>query len=446
MLELAVNKKDTLIRALAALYLAILAVITCFMLEWMFKLPTIKYHDYAKYYAAAKIVTSNQSHRIYDLDYQNEVWQDLSHESKTGRKVTLEISPIWPPFLVPFGNLPILNAYWLWQACWISCGVIGIFSVLRSVHGSTPIWTNVYRTFILVIATLACLPEARGMVLGQPCWLILGFVAGFCAAFIAKRDIAAGIMLAISTLKFQYSPFLGIAALASRRWKMIIVAAVVFFALSVSSASIIGADTFIHGPLTLLQWDSNKDLEIDINPQSMVNFRGILSTLLSPEIAMKSSFFLMLTGLLLTLKVWLDAIRIGSKTIPWALSFTVAAFLLFSAHVHMYECVVLVVLPALTFPTFDPVKLLATKDWRMRAWIWLLVSYPILLWFVFLLDVKLFHIVVNGSNLSVLTVFALNLINVVLLLLAAANLYGMKDKTASEIAGASEDLLPTPNQ
>jgi hypothetical protein len=265
------------------------------------------------------------------------------------------------------------------------------------------------------------------MVLGQPCWLILGFVAGFCAAFIAKRDIAAGIMLAISTLKFQYSPFLGVAALASRRWKLIIVAAIVFFALSVSSASVIGADAFIHGPLTLLQWDSNKDLEIDINPQSMVNFRGILSTLLSPEIAMKSSIFLMITGLLLTLKIWIDAIRIGPKTIPWALSFTVAAFLLFSAHVHMYECVVLVVCAALTFPSFDPVKLCAIKDWRMRSWILLLVSYPILLWFIFLLDVKLFHVVVNGSNLSVLTVFALNIINVILLLLAAANLYGMKD-------------------
>ena len=131
----------------------------------------------------------------------------------------------------------------------------------------------------------------------------------------------------------------------------------------------------------------------------------------------------MIAGLLVTLKVWLDALKIGARAIPWALAFSVIAVLLYSAHVHMYECIVLALCAALTFPSFDPLQLYAITPWRMRLWVWILTSYPFLLWMIFLLDAKLFHIQIGGMNLSVLTVIMFNVINVALAILAALNLY-----------------------
>lgn len=278
---------------------------------------------------------------------------------------------------------------------------------------------------------MASLPEARGMVLGQPSWLILGLLSGFCAAFLAKQDVVAGILLAISTIKFQYSPFFGVAALAAGRWKIIAVAAAGFFALLGAAAVIVGPDTVLQYPSILLKWETMKEYEIDINPQSMVNFRGVLSILMPSEIAMKFSFPIMIAGLLLTLKVWFDALKIGAKAVPWALSFSVIAVLLFSAHVHMYECIVLAICAALTFPSFDPVQLLSVNTWRMRLWIWLLAIYPFLLWVIFLLDAKLFHIQIGGMTFSVVTVFTFNAINIVLAVLAAINLYKSKEAEMS---------------
>ncbi|HNB23444.1 MAG TPA: hypothetical protein PKZ32_13540 [Candidatus Melainabacteria bacterium] len=152
-------------------------------------------------------------------------------------------------------------------------------------------------------------------------------------------------------------------------------------------------------------------------------FRGVMSILMPPEIAMKFSFPIMIAGLLVTLKVWLDALKIGARAIPWALAFSVIAVLLYSAHVHMYECIVLALCAALTFPSFDPLQLYAITPWRMRLWVWILTSYPFLLWMIFLLDAKLFHIQIGGMNLSVLTVIMFNVINVALAILAALNLY-----------------------
>ncbi|HNB23445.1 MAG TPA: hypothetical protein PKZ32_13545 [Candidatus Melainabacteria bacterium] len=48
------NKKSILIKTLAAFYLVMLLIAAGFMFEWMFKLPTIKYNDFAKYYTMAK--------------------------------------------------------------------------------------------------------------------------------------------------------------------------------------------------------------------------------------------------------------------------------------------------------------------------------------------------------------------------------------------------------
>jgi|GEM_PF-4814851 hypothetical protein len=425
------NKKHIAIRTLAALYLTMLVIAAGFMFEWMFKLPTIKYHDYAKYYTMAKIVASDESHKFYDGEHQLNEWRKLSNEGASERPVCMEISPVWPAILYPFGKVSLQTAYLLWQGIWMSAGAIGLFSVLRSIHSSTSLGRTIFRTFILCTAIMASLPEARGMVLGQPSWLILGLLSGFCAAFLAKQDVVAGILLAISTIKFQYSPFFGVAALAAGRWKIIAVAAAGFFALLGAAAVIVGPDTVLQYPSILLKWETMKEYEIDINPQSMVNFRGVLSILMPSEIAMKFSFPIMIAGLLLTLKVWFDALKIGAKAVPWALSFSVIAVLLFSAHVHMYECIVLAICAALTFPSFDPVQLLSVNTWRMRLWIWLLAIYPFLLWVIFLLDAKLFHIQIGGMTFSVVTVFTFNAINIVLAVLAAINLYKSKEAEMS---------------
>lgn len=417
------SKKDILIRTIAVLYLTMLAIAAAFMFEWMFKLPTIKYHDYAKYYTMAKIVASDESHKFYDGEHQLNEWRKLSNEGASERPVCMEISPVWPAILYPFGKVSLQTAYLMWQGIWMSAGAIGLFSVLRSTHASTSLGITILRTLVLCAAIMASLPEARGMVLGQPSWLILGLLSGFCAAFLTKQDIVAGILLAISTIKFQYSPFLGVAALAAGRWKIIAVAAAGFFILLGIASAIVGFDTVLQYPSILLKWETMKEYEIDINPQSMVNFRGVMSILMPSEVAMKFSFPIMIAGLLLTLKVWIDALKIGAKAVPWALSFSVIAVLLYSAHVHMYECIILAVCAALTFPSFDPVQLCAIKPWRMRLWVWILSVYPFLLWIIFLLDAKLFHIQIGGMTFSVLTVIMFNAIDVALAVLAAINLY-----------------------
>jgi hypothetical protein len=415
--------KKTVARTFAGTYLALLIFAAGTMFVWMFKLPVIEYHDFAKYYCAAQIVASGEGRKFYDMDFEMEKWRQLSNESVSKRPVCLEISPVWASIIIPFGMVPFKTAYIMWQCSWIAAGVAGLFSLVRAINSRLSMRESVFATIVLVAAVMSSLPEARGMVLGQPCLLILGIISSFCAAFIAKRDITAGIILAVSTVKFQYSPFLGIAALAARRWKLIGAAAAGFAILIALAAAIIGIDSVIQYPSILLKWETAKELEIDINPQSMVNFRGIISIFASPEIAMKCSFPIMLAGLLLTFKIWFDALKIGSKATPWALSFSILCMLLCSAHVHMYECIVLSVCAALTLPSFDLIALSKLKPLSMKLWAWILVIYPVLMWIVFFADVNLFHFKFGSFNFSVLTVITFNLINLILAVLAAVNMY-----------------------
>ena len=76
----------------------------------------------------------------------------------------------------------------------------------------------------------------------------------------------------------------------------------------------------------------------------------------------------------------------------------------------------------------------------MRLWICLLLSYPLLIWVVFFLDVKVLHFNPIGTNLSVLTVLALNLVNVALLVLAAVNLYKTREACESKPLLANQEV------
>jgi len=125
---------------------------------------------------------------------------------------------IHAPFI--YINYPLARAIYmtLLQAA-LFIGVIMTFSLFQWVP-------KAWIAAILLIWTLLFYPEARGVILGQ--FAILGFfsLAGSLYFYNKQRDILAGIILVLSTIKptlvFLVIPFFIIVAITKRRWRFII--------------------------------------------------------------------------------------------------------------------------------------------------------------------------------------------------------------------------------
>ena len=214
---------------------------------------------------------------VYNPDLQRRLQEDL-----TG----LTIAPgrglpfIHPPYLLPVQRAlaPLDYAeFWLRWSAIMLCLFLAGFAILDSGLGRAEISTSLRLAF--VAAGLAFSPVIVSLVQGQDTALLYLAVAGWMAAFAARRDVLAGLALSLATIRPHIALVLAIPFLFARRRVLV--------GFMVGSALLLGWFLVQVGPGGLLDYGRTllglaSGSESGVGVQDRVNLTGILERLL-PE-------------------------------------------------------------------------------------------------------------------------------------------------------------------
>jgi len=222
--------------------------------------------DFINFYAAGSIVRRGDSATLYTRETQNAAFHSL-----LGYATTQYF--LHPPFeaagFALFSYLPIQNAFIVWTL--INVALLGILpAVLKP---AVPLISSAPYFGIL---GLAFLPVLIALSLGQDSVLLL-FIYGSCyALLVRRRDAAAGAVLALAAIKFQYLVVFLPLILAWRKFRFL----AGFLAGSLGLACVSAITVGMKGLLTYFTFLRSFEVHSgygSLNPTLMVNWRGFLA-------------------------------------------------------------------------------------------------------------------------------------------------------------------------
>ncbi len=223
--------------------------------------------DFRAFYAAGQMVADGAGACLYDMaaqkDYQRRTIPDLRHE----------IYPFpYPPatalLYVPLTWLSLRSAYDVWCVLSIALLAFSLEALRRSVLPQAKLaWT--------LPLSLLYVPIGATLVNGQTAALELAVFTAAFVLFLSKQDFAAGLMLAVGLVKFNFVvPFVLVAVLA-RRFRLVsgfLVGAGVFLGICMMIAG-------VHFPATYWHFFASYTVQsgtITAWPPVMPNLRGLL--------------------------------------------------------------------------------------------------------------------------------------------------------------------------
>ena len=217
------------------------------------------------------------SESVYNPDVNRRVQGEL-----TGKNIPpgTGLPFIHPPYLLPVQRAlaPLDYAeFWLRWSAIMLCLFLAGFAILDSGLGRAEISTSLRLAF--VAAGLAFSPVIVSLVQGQDTALLYLAVAGWMAAFAARRDVLAGLALSLATIRPHIALVLAIPFLFARRRVLV--------GFMVGSALLLGWFLVQVGPGGLLDYGRTllglaSGSESGVGVQDRVNLTGILERLL-PE-------------------------------------------------------------------------------------------------------------------------------------------------------------------
>jgi hypothetical protein len=222
--------------------------------------------DFVHFYAAASIVLHGHGARLYDRETQ-----DAAFQSILGYRTNQYF--LHPPFqagaIAPFALLSFEHAFVLWTL--IHVALIGLLPLI--VMPCVPLLA---RKPYLGLLAFCFPPMLIAFVLGQDAPLLPVVIGTSYLLMCRKKDVAAGLVLSIVAIKFQYLAILLPLLLFSRKFRLLAGCALGCICLAAVSALVIGPSQiptyfrFVH------------DFEIhsgygSANPTLMVNLRGFLT-------------------------------------------------------------------------------------------------------------------------------------------------------------------------
>jgi hypothetical protein len=135
----------------------------------------------------------------------------------------------WQALLIaPLSRLPYLPAYWLWIGTNLAC----FAAVIR-------FWL-LPRDYVLWGAVF--LPVAASIIVGQDSLMVAACMAGALLVANRGRDVAAGLLLALCTMKPHLFLLVPVALVAQRRWRLLVSAIVGTLGLLAISTAVAGSD------------------------------------------------------------------------------------------------------------------------------------------------------------------------------------------------------------
>lgn len=392
--------------------------------------------DFICFYEAGKLALLNafQPKSIYNFQAQlNELNQLIAPFSS---KLIFAI-PYPPQFYMSFSalaNFDLSTAYRIWLLLSLSFGSLAVIALAKS----RGIFNWISLSFFY-FAIFVSIPSQVTLTLGQLTWFNLGLISCFCLFYLKKRDLLAGVFLALSLLKPTIALFIFVYVIVSKRWKLVLSTAASMAALSLASLIMLGWQSFAEY-VPYLVAATNSPLFFGTTTMTQVNIHAIASLSGNKLITSGAAYLGMLLGLGM---IWFMArkqaeygtiadpsINPPKKVDEWGLAMSIVIALFCSPHTHYHDCLLLAVSAALTLPTVSLAEALKLKD-SLRLWSLGLICYALLSFIALILSVNYFQI-------KPLTLLAVNIF-----LLCSGLCYILKS-TGSPLKKPADESLAAP--
>ena len=247
--------------------------------------------DFVNFYAAASIIRQGKGAMLYRRETQDPVLQSiLGHNSNQYF--------LHPPFeaaaLVPLSYLKIEQAFVVWSL--INVGLLGLLPLVL-----IPCVPAVAKRPYLGLLGFAFLPALTALTLGQDSLLLLFILSSAYLLICKELEVAAGLVLALAMIKFQYLLVLLPLLFLWRKSRVVAGFAVGGVFLVFISWLIMGTGGLIEYVRFVRSFDLHSGYG-GLSPALMINWRGFLAGIgkasPSPAYFWGGEIILLLTGLL----------------------------------------------------------------------------------------------------------------------------------------------------
>lgn len=267
--------------------------------------------DFVNFYVGASIVRDGHGAQLYQRPVQDQAFQAaLGHPSPQ-----YFLHPAFEAAaFVPLTYLGMERAFALWSL--INVGLLSLLPLVLT--GCIPL---VDRRPYLALSGFCLLPALTALTLGQDSILLLVLLAASYALAQRKKDLAAGLVLSLLSIKFQYLAILLPLLLWSRKWRTATGIGTGCAALAMVSAWITGWSGQLEYVAFLRDFNAHSGYGA-LNPTLMVNGRGFLAGM--GVTAHATAYAVLASALLVGLAAASEGARSHDRRLQWALSITVA--------------------------------------------------------------------------------------------------------------------------
>lgn len=344
---------------------------------------TFPFVDFLRFYSAGKVVLSPERMHAYEVSAQLRYLNELVAPAHFDYTSESHYLPYAFPIFAFLASMPVQTAYAVLNivAPAVALGTLAL--LLRSVRGLSACQIGVF-----LIGMLASFPGWRCMFAGNLSWLLLCFVIPYVWASMTDRRFASGVFLALTTLKYNYTPHLLAAFVAVCRKRDLVGFVVAMLALFVFGGLYMGFSAYISFPQTLL---TSEGRDAGVFPQVMISVVGPLTNVLPRHVAGIIGALTELVSMGALFWMWrksLDVPAYAQARRRWLFAITALTMVTFNVHVHHYEAMFLVIAPALTLTKFNPVDAAALKPVSFRIWSLLWILFPIVGWAIMVVASK----------------------------------------------------------
>lgn len=338
--------------------------------------------DFANHYNAATLSRKCLSEKlnIYDVNTQTESLKKLMAPVVPELPFYLQYPPHFFLLVMPLSWLGINLAWGAWTVIGLT---LAIWVTKRLC--SQPFFDK-RRTVAAILMMLSSYPAWLSVELGQTALYFFPAVGAMLLVLGTKRPLPAGILCAVSAIKLQYAPLLGLVGMFSGGAKFFASATISTAIMLVFSSLLFGPQIVLNYPASLLHGETSADIS-GVSAHMMQNIRGELILLIGQdgELARKLSmlFFVLTLGFVCWL--WLFLKKQYRKPEHQAFkvfaSLSILLMLASSLHCHTQDYLVAAI-PILWLFEWSAEK----SQPRARLIKWLCLSFPILSWVFLILN------------------------------------------------------------
>lgn len=331
--------------------------------------------DYRMYLSLGKMAWSDQRFKIYDPVVQ-EAWYDktVSPGPPRERIGYISYAPWFYMAMMPVSLLPELTALLAWYGVALGVGIVSLIHLIKTAG----LLKSKAQISLFLLGSIANMPSWYGLACAQSHWFHLAFLSVYFLLYLKAKDILAGLTIIVVGFKPQYAVFLSIPALAQRRWKILISAAIFGLLACAAAGAYLGWDNVINYPRIVATTASDPAIDAEAHmSRTFISIRAILTVLLPWKLSLTVSSAILLISLLFLLKIWSMAARGPQQSNYWAIALTIVIMLLCSPHSHIYDGVFLAIPAALTLPTLDLRKAAKLPSIAFRIWCLLFLAFPL---------------------------------------------------------------------